>query len=284
MIRKVCKCGEIYKFKDSMAGEEVYCPKCDNKIKIETGEKYFNIFSRDLFFINQKHFSFAEEYYILGENEEELLYAVRGKKFLRLILGVIIGIAVSSIIIGILMSLLTDDAGEILLGASGFIIIILTILIAGVIYGKRNVYFYEDDKKYKSILKIEQENLFHFIKGKYRVLDENDIVIAKLEKNYIYNLIRKRWYWKDVENKLVAVIKEESLLLALLRKITGSLFGILRSNFIFQTNQGEIFGEFNRKITFRDKYVLDLTSDCDRIYNRKVCIAMGILLDTGEKR
>jgi hypothetical protein len=55
-------------------------------------------------------------------------------------------------------------------------------------------------------------------------------------------------------------------------------------NFIFKTTDNITFGEFNRKLSLRDKYVLDLSVDEDKIFDRKVCLALGVLLDTGERR
>ena len=43
-------------------------------------------------------------------------------------------------------------------------------------------------------------------------------------------------------------------------------------------------GTFNRKLSFGDKYKLDLTADPDRRLDRRIALATGILLDTGEAR
>jgi hypothetical protein len=43
-------------------------------------------------------------------------------------------------------------------------------------------------------------------------------------------------------------------------------------------------GEFNRKFTLLDRYVLDLSQDSGRALDRRVAIAMGVMLDTGERR
>ena len=73
-----------------------------------------------------------------------------------------------------------------------------------------------------------------------------------------------------------------SLLRRLLR---GSFFGLLRTNFIFVTTDEEtVFGEFNRSFTVLDRYVLDLSADPDRNFDRRIALAMGVLLDTAEGR
>jgi hypothetical protein len=47
---------------------------------------------------------------------------------------------------------------------------------------------------------------------------------------------------------------------------------------------GEVFGEFNRKFTLLDRYVLDLSLDPDRTFDRRFALALGVMLDTGERR
>jgi len=46
----------------------------------------------------------------------------------------------------------------------------------------------------------------------------------------------------------------------------------------------EVFGEFNRKFTLLDRYVLDLSADPARTFDRRVALALGVMLDTGERR
>jgi hypothetical protein len=45
-----------------------------------------------------------------------------------------------------------------------------------------------------------------------------------------------------------------------------------------------VLGEFNRKFTLFDRYVLDLSADPDRAFDRRVALALGVMLDTGERR
>lgn len=45
-----------------------------------------------------------------------------------------------------------------------------------------------------------------------------------------------------------------------------------------------VIGEFNRKFTLFDKYVLDLSADRAHELDRRLGVALAILLDTGERR
>ncbi len=43
-------------------------------------------------------------------------------------------------------------------------------------------------------------------------------------------------------------------------------------------------GRYDRKLTLTDQYVLDLRPDAARLLDRRVALALAILLDTGESR
>jgi hypothetical protein len=45
-----------------------------------------------------------------------------------------------------------------------------------------------------------------------------------------------------------------------------------------------LLGEFNRKFTLLDRYVLDLSRDRSNYLDRRIAIALGVMLDTGERR
>lgn len=290
MIKVNCNCGESYNFKDEMEGSKVSCTKCNSAIEVKSDDRFFSIFNRDKFFLNQKHLSLSEEYYVYDENANQLLFVERSRKWFKLFLGVFLAIIAMSVYGVITEPVLISLFGK---GTSAYEVFSLfnTLLVVGLfmvivtyINGKRNIYFYESLKNGQNVIKVEQTNLFQFPHASFEVKDQNDNVIAKLRKNHMFDIFRKRWYWSDADDKTVAVIKEESIILAILRKFLGSLFGLLRMNFIFKTNDNITFGEFNRKLSLTDKYVLDLSIDKEKIYDRKVCLAIGVLLDTGEKR
>ena len=59
---------------------------------------------------------------------------------------------------------------------------------------------------------------------------------------------------------------------------------MLRANYIIIDPQERLLGEFNRKFTLLDRYVLDLTHDPTRGLDRRLALALGVMLDTGERR
>ena len=108
--------------------------------------------------------------------------------------------------------------------------------------------------------------------------------IARLRKVYPHNVVRKRWYVEAPAGERLAMAIEDSMVLSLLRRVLGPFFGILRTNFLIERADGEVIGEFNRKFTLFDRYVLDLRADQAGTLDRRVALALGVMLDTGERR
>jgi len=110
-------------------------------------------------------------------------------------------------------------------------------------------------------------------------------VLATFRKNYLHNFLRRKWQAMAPDGSLICVAKEDSIILSLLRRFLGPMFGLLRTNFIIcASNTEDVMGEFNRKFTIADRYVLDLTADQDRYLDRRIALALGVMLDTGERR
>jgi uncharacterized protein YxjI len=148
---------------------------------------------------------------------------------------------------------------------------------------KRHVTFYRDEHKNEVLLEVEQDKQFQFLEATFTVRDPQGRVLAKLRKNNLFDFLRKRWYCDDLAGRRLCIIKEDSILLSLLRRVLGPLFGILRTNFVFVRGE-RVIGEFNRKMTLLDQYVLDLTADSGHTLDRRIALAAGVMLDTGERR
>ena len=70
-----------------------------------------------------------------------------------------------------------------------------------------------------------------------------------------------------------------------MRRLFGPLLGLLRLNFIYCDPQtGDVMGIFNRSFTLFDRYVLDMSQDAGNRIDRRLAFAMGVMLDTGERR
>ena len=109
--------------------------------------------------------------------------------------------------------------------------------------------------------------------------------IGTFRKNHLRGLFRKHWTCSDNKGIALFVAHEDSIAQAMLRRLIGPLFGLLRLNFIFcDVQNGSVLGEFNRSLTILDRYVLDMSRDGEKRIDRRLALAMGVMLDSGERR
>jgi uncharacterized protein YxjI len=148
---------------------------------------------------------------------------------------------------------------------------------------KRHVEFFTDDTKTKKLLEVKQLNKVEFPFANFAILDSSGNVIGKLRKNALFDYIRRRWYVMNGNGLQLCIVKEDSLILSLFRRTGIPIFAFMRTNFIFLRGQS-IIGEFNRKFTILDRYVLDMTTDSQQSIDRRIAVATGVMLDTGELR
>src|SRR2546428_3964943 len=148
----------------------------------------------------------------------------------------------------------------------------------------RHVTVIRDESRREVLLRVWQDQRVAVLARTYTVVTAVGFPLARLRKEYIHNIFRKRWYVETPAGQRTAMAIEDSMVLSLLRRVLGSLFGLLRTNFILVRldpgSAGVVFGEFNRKFTILDRYVLDLTSDPEHSLDRRGALAPRGMLDT----
>jgi len=247
------------------------------------------VFERDLFLLRQQVLKISEKYDVADEQGNKIVFVERPAHLLRNVGALLAGLVAGGVVAGTfagLASLFTQTALGVvfaLLAVLGFFVGLFGVGVG--LSAKRHVTFYRDETKRQKLLEVLQDKKWQIINATYTVKDPAGRTLAILWKNYMYNLIRKRWYVKDATGRVNYVAKEDSVILSLLRRLLGPLFGFLRTNFIIVRNGSEdVLGEFNRKFTILDRYVLDLKADSKRTLDRRVGLALGVMLDTGERR
>lgn len=160
--------------------------------------------------------------------------------------------------------------------------------------GKRSIFLFDDDSKQSLVLSLEQEHYWEISRREYKLFDAAGELISAFSRNNFASLFRRGWDILDPSGKLIGKAREDSVGLAILRRIIDFipfvelLGGIIKTDFhllrIDDAGNEEKIGSFNRKMSLFDKYVLDLTDDPGRLLDRRTALALGILLDTAEKR
>lgn len=291
-----CGCGQSYELKDEYAGKLMQCPSCGGQVR--AGEASGPppvlgdpVFSRDRFLLRQKHFAISEKYFVWDDQGQTIMYVVRPAHLFRNLLAALGGLA--TIILLAALFITGATALNSIIGDEGSAVVCIVGILAAAVGGiwvgvilskKRHVKFYRDDSQQELLMEVQQDQKFTFLNATYTVNDSGGRNLGKLHKNYLFNLFRKRWNCQGADGNLICMAKEDSIVLSLLRRLLGSFFGLLRANYIIIDPQERLLGEFNRKMTLLDRYVLDMTHDRTRCMDRRLALALGVMLDTGERR
>jgi len=293
-VHVTCECGTSYDLKDEFAGKLVKCPQCGRPARAPGRSAVATMegdpaFDRDIFLLRQQMLKISEKYDVGDEQGNKIIFVERPAHVLRnlgAILVVLAGLVLGLPAFAAIIDAMPPSSLRAIVGIVGMVTILIGSIVLGVaISAKRHVTFYRDQSKREKLLDILQDKKFQPITMTYTVRDARGRKLAKLGKNWLFNAIRKRWYVWAPNGTLLFLAKEDSIILSLLRRFLGPLFGILRTNFIFlPAGTEDVIGEFKRKFTILDRYVLDMTSDPQRLMDRRIAIALGVMLDTGERR
>lgn len=292
-ITAVCECGKNYTLKDEYANKHVKCPSCGGSFMVPASERVVQaepIFDRDKFLVRQKRIAVSTKYFVGDEAGQEIAFVHRPAGIWRLLLIAFAIVALIMVVIGA-GAALGDHLPRGPQKDTALPIVAVLFLVAGsaaIVYllaPVRHVTFYRDRGMREKLMVVRQDFKIAFINARYVLVDGQGATLAVLRKNHLYNFIRKRWVVEGPDGRLLCVAIEDSIVLSILRRFAGPALGLLRTNFVIMTPDFEqLLGEFNRKLTLFDKYVLDLTADPNRTLDRRVALALGVMLDTGENR
>lgn len=298
-VNVICACGASYNLKDEYAGSRLACPKCGAAIAVPVlppaptvhAQAGHAAFARDTFLLNQRHMAIREKYEVADEAGVPIMYVERPRYIFLNVLAIFTGIfagAVNFVFFVVITGVLKKSGETALLTPlalwSVYGSFLVAYLVAALAARKRHVAIYRDETRAEILLKIVQEDKIQLLTASFTVLDQQGALIARLVKKRLHNILRKRWYCFGADGSLLFIAKEDSMILSILRLFLGSFFGLLRTNYIIYDHDENILGEFNRKLTILDRYVLDMTADSLRAVDRRSALAMGVVLDTGEKR
>jgi uncharacterized protein YxjI len=144
---------------------------------------------------------------------------------------------------------------------------------------------YEDDTKARKLLSLNQESAWTLINYSFTLQDETGGVIARFRRHGWLSMLRRTWIIYDSTGREIAKAHEDSWFNAIMRRIAKeSVIGIFfLTNFVIERPDGSVLGDYIRKRTLADKHVMDLTRDPGRTFDRRVAVALGVLLDNMER-
>ncbi|HEU5323694.1 MAG TPA: hypothetical protein VFX28_23020 [Methylomirabilota bacterium] len=288
-----CPCGEVYELRPELAGRLLECPACGRHLRAgrgaaarAAGPAPGGPFDRDVFLLRQRALAIRSKYEVWAEDGTPVLFVERPTFPVRTALAYGLGVVAAWMVLAWASSIAHAERGVSGLVALAAYLVVPAVFVMVSMSARplRHVTVWRDESRREVLLRVLQDQRVALLTRTYTVVLPGGEALARLRKSYLHNVLRKRWYVETPAGRRVAVAVEDSIVLSLLRRVLGPLFGVLRTNFVLLRPEGEVLGELNRKLTLLDRYVLDLTADPERTLDRRVALALGIMLDTGERR
>jgi uncharacterized protein YxjI len=231
--------------------------------------------------MRQRVLTIHEKYEIWDEEGQPILFVERPGHYLRNLGAIFGGLGAAGLSMTPFFWL-----GDRIQSAAPMVLSIVVAAVAflvvlGLLAKKRHIHFYRDDSRGEVLLEVLQDQKLAFLTHTYTVNEPGGRTIARFSKNLLTDIFRKKWSVSSPEGRPLWEAKEDSVLMALVRRFLTRLVPLC---FVFCLPGGAVVGEFNRKFTILDRYVLDLSRDAGRAIDRRVALAMGVMLDTGERR
>jgi hypothetical protein len=153
---------------------------------------------------------------------------------------------------------------------------------------KENIRFFADEAETQELFAIQARSWLDTGGSRYDVNDVHDGKIGVLEHIFGKSLFRSTWRVANAQETEVAIARERSQAMAIARRLIDfvpDFGGLIPIPYNFDILAGEqVIGRMDRKFQLRDRYVLDLSSDPDKVLDRRLAIALAIGLDTLQNR
>ena len=151
---------------------------------------------------------------------------------------------------------------------------------------KEDIRFFADENEARELWRIKARSMMEF-GGRYDVTTPEGEKIGVLGKVFGKSLLRSTWSIMDLHEQELAVAKERSVPIAILRRVIDAVpYGdFVPIPFHFTIDAGERHvGDLNRRFGIRDTYDLDVSGDVERKIDRRLAVSLGIALDALQSR
>jgi uncharacterized protein YxjI len=155
---------------------------------------------------------------------------------------------------------------------------------------KEDIRFFADENEVRELWRIKARSLMEF-GGRYDVTTPDGERIGVLGKVFGKSLLRSTWSIMDLDEQELAIAKERSVPIAILRRVIDAVpygdFVPIPFHFTIDTvSEGaeRHVGDLNRRMGIRDTYDLDVSGDVERKIDRRLAVSLGIALDALQSR
>jgi hypothetical protein len=160
---------------------------------------------------------------------------------------------------------------------------------------KEDLRVFTDDTKSTEVFRFKARQVWD-PRAVYSVTDPDGTPIGGLQKVFGKSLLRSTWRLLDPSGAVIGWAQERSFGVALFRRLVGFVPYLgdfadwlpIRYHFDYhlgaEDGDGPQIGGLERLVSFRDRYVLDLSQDEYRSLDRRLCVALAVGMDALQAR
>ena len=144
---------------------------------------------------------------------------------------------------------------------------------------REDLRFFADESQSEELFRVKARQVMD-VGGRYDVTTPAGERIGVLQRKLAQTLFRTTWAILDADEGTIAEAAEASMSRALLRRAFDVPFFYHFSILV----EGRQVGEVRRVLSLRDRYVMTLGGDFDRRIDRRLAVALLVVLDALQAR
>ena len=235
-----------------------------------------DVFDRDKFLLRVRYFGRLDSFDVCDEQGLPILFVERTRPYFRLprTLGALL--AVSLLAVSVVIVFWNSSRGFQGFQAVAIVVAGIATWVVYLLGACWRFTVYRDDSRHEALLHIIQEETRPRLKVSFEVRDGEKCLIARIQKDFLSNLTRKTWHCYAVDQSEVCTAVDVRSNLSLMFRLQQ-----------FTITDGDLqrtLGELKRKPTLLDRRVLDLSADQEGQLDRRIALALGIMLNSIEYR
>jgi hypothetical protein len=144
---------------------------------------------------------------------------------------------------------------------------------------REDLRFFADESESEELFRVKARQVVD-VGGRYDVTTPAGERIGVLQRRFAQTLLRTTWAILDADEGSLAEVTESSTARAIFRRVVDVP---LLYHFSIVVD-GRQVGEVRRVFTLRDRYVMTLGGDIDRRIDRRLAVALLVVLDALQAR
>jgi hypothetical protein len=147
---------------------------------------------------------------------------------------------------------------------------------------REDLRFFADESQTDELFRVKARQVVD-VGGRYDVTTPAGERIGVLQRRLAQTLFRTTWAVLDPDEEPVAEVTESSMARALFRRVAEVFDVPILYHFSIAVD-GRQIGDVRRVLSFRDRYIMTLGGDLDRRLDRRLAVALLVVLDALQGR